>query len=71
MGTDLLAVLAFALLAGAWVAVQRWIARHDPDQPGVEGSCHGCRGGCQRDGVWDGLCARDPEGVGGPARRRP
>lgn len=57
MATDLLAIVAVALLAGGWAGVQRWVARHDPEQPGVEGSCHGCRGGCS-----NGVC-RKPESL--------
>lgn len=57
MWTDLLAAVVLALLTGAWVLVQRLVARSDPDQPGVEGSCHGCRGGCS-----NGVCRR-PESL--------
>lgn len=39
---DALAVLAVAALAAAWVLFQRWIARLDPDLPGIKRSCHGC-----------------------------
>lgn len=39
---DALAVLAVAALAGAWVLFQRWIARVDPELPGIKRSCHGC-----------------------------
>lgn len=47
--SELAAVLAVGALAGAWAAVQRWVARRDPEQPGVEGSrCGACRGGCER-----------------------
>jgi hypothetical protein len=53
MWTDLLAVVSLALLTGARVAVQRRVARSDPGQPGVEGSCHGCRGGCP-----NGVCRK-------------
>lgn len=41
--TDLAGVGALALLCGAWVAVQRWIASRDPGQPGVEDRCGSCR----------------------------
>ncbi len=35
-------VLGLGALCGAWVVVQRWVARHDPAQPGVEGKCASC-----------------------------
>jgi len=38
----LLAVLGLAVLCGAWVVVQRWVARRDPGAPTVE-SRSGCR----------------------------
>lgn len=38
----LLAIVGLALLCGAWVIVQRWVARHDPEAPTVERRC-GCR----------------------------
>ncbi len=41
MITYLFSVLGLALLCGCWYVVQRWVAKHDPDAPGVEGSC-GC-----------------------------
>ena len=55
MAADLLAVLALAALAGGWVLLQRWIARLDPELPGIKRSCSGCsvpgaggcRGGCE------------------------
>jgi hypothetical protein len=59
MLTHLAAVSGLAVLCGAWVAVQRWVSRHDPDAPGVEGSCHGCRGGCERHGVCENHPARE------------
>lgn len=37
-----LAILGLSLLCGAWVVVQRWVAKHDPGQPGVEGKCATC-----------------------------
>ena len=36
-----LAVLGLGLACGLWVLFQRWIAKHDPEQPGVESS-HRC-----------------------------
>ncbi len=38
----LIAIAALALLCGAWVLVQRWIARRDPQALGVEGRCGHC-----------------------------
>jgi hypothetical protein len=37
-----LAVLGLGILCGAWVVVQRWVGKHDPGQPGVEGKCGRC-----------------------------
>jgi len=54
MTSSLLAILGLALLAGAWGVVQQLVAHRDPEQPGVEGSCHGCRGGCPR-----GVCRKE------------
>lgn len=42
MHADVLAVLAVAALAGGWVVFQRWIARVDPELPGLKRSCSGC-----------------------------
>jgi hypothetical protein len=42
MAQYILAVLGLSALCGAWVVVQRWIAKHDPGQPGVEGKCASC-----------------------------
>jgi hypothetical protein len=49
----LLAVLGLSLACALWIVVQRFVARKDPGQPGVEGStrcghapgpesCEGC-----------------------------
>ncbi|MCP3962929.1 MAG: hypothetical protein GY719_34250 [bacterium] len=38
----LIAIAGLALLCGAWVLVQRWIGRRDPQAPGVEGRCGNC-----------------------------
>lgn len=69
MLTHLAAILGLALMAGVWVLVQRWLARWDPEAPGVEGSCHGCRGGCERPEV----CEEGPGSrvlkLPGPGRR--
>ena len=43
MWGELAAVIGLGLLCGAWVLFQRWIARADPEAPGVEGGC--CGGG--------------------------
>jgi hypothetical protein len=42
MHADVLAVLAVAALAGGWVVFQRWVARVDPELPGIKRSCSGC-----------------------------
>lgn len=39
---DLLSILGLALVCGGWIALQRWIARLDPDIPGIQRSCSGC-----------------------------
>jgi hypothetical protein len=39
---DVVAVAGVALLCAAWAVVQRFVARSDPGQPGVEGKCAGC-----------------------------
>ncbi len=48
--TGLLAVLALALAAAGWGALQLWIARHDPGNPGLDrtcdGSCRSCDQSC-------------------------
>lgn len=41
MWNHVLAVLGLGALCGAWVVVQRWVSRHDPGAPGVEG-CSSC-----------------------------
>ena len=43
-----LAVLGLAGLCALWVVFQRWIARHDPVQPGVEDRCGSCGTVCDR-----------------------
>lgn len=42
MLADALAVLALAALAAGWLLFQRWIARLDPQLPGIRRSCSGC-----------------------------
>ena len=41
----LLAILGLGAACALWIVLQRWIARMDPEQPGVEGSkgCGMCR----------------------------
>jgi hypothetical protein len=36
------AVAGLGILCGGWVVLQRWIAHHDPGQPGVEDRCGSC-----------------------------
>jgi hypothetical protein len=38
----LVGVLGLGFLCGFWVVVQRFIAKHDPGQPGVEDRCGSC-----------------------------
>lgn len=42
MLTDAVAILAVAALCAGWVLLQRWIARLDPELPGIKRSCSGC-----------------------------
>jgi len=37
-----IAVLGLGGLCAGWVVLQRWLARVDPDAPGVEGRCGSC-----------------------------
>jgi hypothetical protein len=63
----LLAIAALGAVCGGWVAVQRWVARRDPQAPGVErsGSCGGLRAEC-------GECrAEEPGRPPGGCSRRP
>jgi|GEM_PF-3196542 len=39
---DLVAIAVLAAACGGWVALQRWIARVDPEIPGIQRSCSGC-----------------------------
>ena len=41
MWSGLITVVGLGLLCGGWVLFQRWIARVDPEAPGVEGGCCG------------------------------
>jgi hypothetical protein len=53
---DAVAIAAVAALCAGWVLFQRWIARMDPELPGIKRSCSGCavpgaeacRGRCER-----------------------
>ncbi|MFH1469047.1 MAG: hypothetical protein ABIO70_31965 [Pseudomonadota bacterium] len=54
MLTHLLAVLGLGLACGLWVILQRWVAKRDPGQPGVEGSVGCSHGECEQP---DGACA--------------
>jgi hypothetical protein len=62
---ELAAVAGLGALCGAWVLVQRWVVRHDPDAPGVEGSV-GCAASCRREPgcAGDGCRDRDPAAEG-------
>jgi len=42
---DLAAVAALAAACAGWVLVQRWVARRDPDNPGIVRDCGGCAQG--------------------------
>ena len=53
--TALLAVLGVALLAAGWGGLQVWIARRDPENPGLARSCDGACGSC--DGTCGEKCA--------------
>jgi hypothetical protein len=55
IGSHLLAVVAFALACGAWVLLQRWVARRAPDVKGPESGCGSCSCG---DGACSGSGAR-------------
>jgi hypothetical protein len=61
----LVAVVALGALCGAWVALQRWVGRLDPEAPGVEGTggCGGLRAQC-------GDCHADAEAGAGCSRSR-
>ena len=44
--SQVIAIAALALGCAGWVLVQRFVARHDPEQPGVEGGDgEGCASG--------------------------
>lgn len=38
----LIAIVGMALSCGAWVALQRWIARREPSVKGPESGCTSC-----------------------------
>ena len=41
MAGHVIAVLGLGAMCGAWVLVQQFFSRHDPEAPGVEGN-HSC-----------------------------
>jgi hypothetical protein len=49
--TEVLGVLSLGLVCAGWVLLQRWIARRDPENPGLARSCDGtcatCEGRCR------------------------
>ncbi|MFG0283279.1 MAG: hypothetical protein ACF8R7_02560 [Phycisphaerales bacterium JB039] len=55
--TEAVAILSLALLCACWVLFQRWIARLDPQTPGIDRSCSGCpnNGACHSAGT----CAQE------------
>lgn len=63
LSSELLAVLAAGALCGVWVLFQLWIARVDPENQGVRGSCGACSGGVCQGGCEDG--ARDENVLAG------
>jgi hypothetical protein len=50
---EALAILALSALCAGWVLLQRWIGRHDPENPGIrrecDGGCAGCEDACPRE----------------------
>ena len=40
--TDLLAIGGLARACAGWIALPRWIAKLDPEIPGIKRSCSGC-----------------------------
>lgn len=52
----LIAIATFALLCGAWVVLQRWIARRTPEVKGPESGCTSCSCG------ESGACKNEPKG---------
>ncbi len=48
----LLAIVGLAVLCGAWVVLQRWIARRAPEVPGPDRACGSCscgKGRCENE----------------------
>ena len=69
LSSEFLAILAAGALCGVWVVFQLWIARVDPENQGVRGSCGACsggvcHGGCEV-GVGDGKAGERGNGVAG------
>lgn len=56
---DLVAIAVLAVACAAWVVLQRWVARVDPGNPGVERECDGGCGSCERGGDASGASARE------------
>jgi hypothetical protein len=58
---QVLSVLGLGIACGAWILFQRWIARKDPGQPGVERSCGTCgkAGACDPHTISDADCTRE------------
>ncbi len=52
-----IAILALGALCAVWVLLQNLVARHDPEQPGVEGGCGNCHGNGECSGA--GGCHRE------------
>ncbi|MCA9672918.1 MAG: hypothetical protein KC503_45315 [Myxococcales bacterium] len=50
MFTHLIAVLGLATLVAGWFLLSRWIARSDPELPGINRRCGGCGGGAKSEG---------------------
>jgi hypothetical protein len=46
-GERVLSILGLAVLCGLWGVFQRWLARTDPDLPGVEDRCGSCAAHCE------------------------
>ena len=61
---DLIAIAALAAACAGWVVLQRWVARRDPGNPGVNRECDGGCGGCERSGdaSRDPICDRSCDG---------
>jgi hypothetical protein len=65
MWSHLIAIVGLSVVCGAWVALQRWIARRAPEVRGPEdsggcGSCSCGRGECEKEGADDDAGATPP-----------